>query len=56
MKLLQERVPSLQADATAGLSLGEFTALAAAGSMTFEDGLYAEVVDTSPRRFCAADR
>jgi [acyl-carrier-protein] S-malonyltransferase len=39
MKLLQERVPSLKADATAGLSLGEFTALAAAGSMTFEDGL-----------------
>ncbi len=25
-------------------------------AMTFEDGLYAEVVDTSPRRFCAADR
>ncbi len=39
MKLLQERVPSLKADATAGLSLGEFTALAAAGAMTFEDGL-----------------
>jgi [acyl-carrier-protein] S-malonyltransferase len=39
MRLLQERVPSLQADATAGLSLGEFTALAAAGAMSFEEGL-----------------
>ncbi|MFM7818531.1 MAG: ACP S-malonyltransferase [Verrucomicrobiota bacterium] len=39
MELLQERVPGLKADATAGLSLGEFTALAAAGVMTFEDGL-----------------
>ena len=32
-------MPSLQFDATAGLSLGEFTALAAAGVVTFEDGL-----------------
>lgn len=39
MRLLQERVPSLVADATAGLSLGEFTALAAAGALSFEDGL-----------------
>lgn len=39
MELLLERVPGLKADATAGLSLGEFTALAAAGFMTFEDGL-----------------
>lgn len=39
LQLLKERVPSLKADATAGLSLGEFTALAAAGSMSFEDGL-----------------
>ena len=38
-QLLKERVPSLQFDATAGLSLGEFTALAAAGVVTFEDGL-----------------
>lgn len=37
--LLRERVPTLTFDATAGLSLGEFTALAAAGAMTFEDGL-----------------
>src|SRR5437867_4442524 len=38
-QLLKERVPSLQFQATAGLSLGEFTALAAAGALTFEDGL-----------------
>src|SRR5215831_9447514 len=38
-QLLKEKVPSLSFDATAGLSLGEFTALTAAGAMTFEDGL-----------------
>jgi len=38
-ELLKERVPSLQFHAAAGLSLGEFTALAAAGVLTFEDGL-----------------
>jgi len=38
-QLLKERVPDLQFGATAGLSLGEFTALAAAGTLTFEDGL-----------------
>jgi [acyl-carrier-protein] S-malonyltransferase len=38
-QLLKERVPTLDFQATAGLSLGEFTALAAAGAMTFEDGL-----------------
>lgn len=37
--LLKERVPSLKFEATAGLSLGEFTALTAAGAMSFEDGL-----------------
>lgn len=37
--LLQERVPGLTVDATAGLSLGEFTALAAAGGIGFEEGL-----------------
>lgn len=36
---LQARVPALQFEATAGLSLGEFTALTAAGVMSFEDGL-----------------
>lgn len=39
MKLLQAQCPDLKCEATAGLSLGEFTALAAAGSMSFEDGL-----------------
>ena len=39
LTLLQERVPGLQFQATAGLSLGEFTALAAAGVLSFEDGL-----------------
>ncbi len=38
-ELLKERVPSLKFEATAGLSLGEFTALTAAGAMSFEDGL-----------------
>ena len=38
-QLLKEQVPSLKFDATAGLSLGEFTALTAAGAMGFEDGL-----------------
>ncbi len=39
LALLRERVPDLAFEATAGLSLGEFTALAAAGSLSFEDGL-----------------
>ena len=38
-ELLKERVPALSFQATAGLSLGEFTALTAAGAMTFEEGL-----------------
>ena len=38
-QLLKERVPSLRYQAMAGLSLGEFTALAAAGAMSFDDGL-----------------
>ena len=38
-QLLKERCPGLQFSATAGLSLGEFTALTAAGGMTFEEGL-----------------
>ena len=38
-ELLRARVPTLAFEATAGLSLGEFTALAAAGTMSFEDGL-----------------
>jgi [acyl-carrier-protein] S-malonyltransferase len=39
LELLRARVPALAFEATAGLSLGEFTALAAAGAMSFEDGL-----------------
>jgi [acyl-carrier-protein] S-malonyltransferase len=38
-ELLKETVPDLKFEAAAGLSLGEFTALAAAGAMGFEDGL-----------------
>jgi [acyl-carrier-protein] S-malonyltransferase len=38
-ELFKERVPSLKFEATAGLSLGEFTALAAAGVMTFDDAI-----------------
>jgi [acyl-carrier-protein] S-malonyltransferase len=36
---LKARLPALTFQATAGLSLGEFTALTAAGVMSFEDGL-----------------
>lgn len=38
-QVLKEAVPELRFDATAGLSLGEFTALAAAGVFSFADGL-----------------
>jgi [acyl-carrier-protein] S-malonyltransferase len=38
-QLLKEQLPTLSFQATAGLSLGEFTALAAADAMSFEDGL-----------------
>ena len=38
-QLLKEKAPALAFEATAGLSLGEFTALAAAEAMSFEDGL-----------------
>src|SRR5688572_23281169 len=38
-QLLKERVPGLKFEATAGLSLGEFTALTAAGAVSFEEGL-----------------
>jgi [acyl-carrier-protein] S-malonyltransferase len=39
LELLRMHVPGLRFEAAAGLSLGEFTALAAAGSLRFEDGL-----------------
>ena len=38
-ELLKERAPGLAFQAAAGLSLGEFTALSAAGVFSFEDGL-----------------
>jgi [acyl-carrier-protein] S-malonyltransferase len=38
-ELLKERLPGLSFEATAGLSLGEFTALTSAGAMSFADGL-----------------
>ncbi len=38
-QLLREQAPELRFEATAGLSLGEFTALTAAGVLGFEDGL-----------------
>lgn len=39
LQLLKEQTPDLAFQATAGLSLGEFTALSAAGALSFEDGL-----------------
>jgi [acyl-carrier-protein] S-malonyltransferase len=39
LELLRERCPGLESVATAGLSLGEFTAHAAAGTFGFDDGL-----------------
>ncbi len=39
LALLRERLPNLRPVAAAGLSLGEFTAHAAAGTFSFEDGL-----------------
>ncbi len=39
LALLKERIPGLEPVAAAGLSLGEFTAHAAAGTFSFEDGL-----------------
>ncbi len=38
-QLLKEQAPGLAFEAAAGLSLGEFTALTAAGTLSFEDGL-----------------
>jgi len=39
LEALKSLIPELQFDATAGLSLGEFTALTAAGAVSFDDGL-----------------
>jgi [acyl-carrier-protein] S-malonyltransferase len=38
-QLLRERLPDFQFEATAGLSLGEFTALTAAGVLDFDEGI-----------------
>ena len=38
-QLLKQQVPGLRYDATAGLSLGEFTALATADVLTFDDAI-----------------
>lgn len=39
LEALRSQIPNLGFDATAGLSLGEFTALAAANAVSFDDGL-----------------
>lgn len=39
LRVLQEALPDMQPAFAAGHSLGEFTALAAAGALSFEDGL-----------------
>jgi len=39
LTILQEKRPDLKPDFVAGLSLGEFTALVAAGSLSFQEGL-----------------
>jgi [acyl-carrier-protein] S-malonyltransferase len=39
LEALKSKVSDLKFDATAGLSLGEFTALTAAGAVSFDDGL-----------------
>lgn len=57
LELLKERVPALRADATAGLSLGEFTALTAAGAMSFDDCLKVlRVRGRSMQEACEATR
>ena len=40
LEALKSQIPHLAFDATAGLSLGEFTALAAADAVGFDDGLH----------------
>lgn len=39
LEVIKEKKPDLKPEVTAGLSLGEYTALYAAGVMSFEDGL-----------------
>ena len=57
LQLLQEQAPNLKPDATAGLSLGEFTALTAAGAMSFDDCLKVlRVRGRSMQEACEATR
>lgn len=57
LQLLQEQLPSIKPDATAGLSLGEFTALTAAGAMSFDDCLKVlRVRGRSMQEACEATR
>ena len=54
LQLLKERIPNLAVQgATAGLSLGELTALTAAGAFTFEDGLKTARQRGRFMRFCS---
>src|SRR5215470_5427897 len=57
LQLLQEQLPDIKPDATAGLSLGEFTALTAAGAMSFDDCLKVlRVRGRSMQEACEATR
>jgi len=57
LQLLNEQAPAIKPDATAGLSLGEFTALTAAGAMSFDDCLRVlRVRGRSMQEACEATR
>jgi [acyl-carrier-protein] S-malonyltransferase len=57
LQLLKDQLPTLNADATAGLSLGEFTALTAAGAVSFDDCLKVlRVRGRSMQEACEATR
>ena len=57
LQLLKAQAPMLKGDATAGLSLGEFTALTAAGAMSFDDCLKVlRVRGRSMQEACEATR
>jgi len=57
LQLLNEQAPGIKPDATAGLSLGEFTALTAAGAMSFDDCLKVlRVRGRSMQEACEATR
>ena len=54
LEALRSRAPSLAPVGAAGLSLGELTALAAAGAMSFADGLYLVQTRAEAMAGCAA--